>query len=161
MTWNMMTWNRRWLHTGRVLAVAMLLAAAIAVGVGVRNARADSGNGNGATVLHDNPQCFVEGAFTICLASKGVINSTTTPSGNESDVYNVVQTVTVYYGATLIVTDTFTVRYHGLGKDGGTLQEQSDHECEVYTFLGTSYTFSYDSHIANGQIQYQSYGSQC
>lgn len=155
-----MTRNRRWVRNGSVLAVAMLMAAALAVGVGVRGARADSGNGSGATVLHDNPQCFVEDPFTICLASKGVVNSTTTPSGNESDVYNVVQSVTVYYGATLIVTDTFTVRYHGLGKDG-TVQEQSDHECEVYTFLGTSYTFSYDSHIANGQIQYQSYGTQC
>jgi hypothetical protein len=149
-----MAWNRRWLRTGIVLAVAML----IAVGMGVRSARADTGNG--ATVLHDNPQCFVEGAFTICLSSKGVVNSTTTPSGNESDVYNVVQSVTVYYGATVIVTDTFTVRYHGLGQNG-TVQEQSDHECEVYTFLGTTYTFSYDSHIANGQIQYQSYGFQC
>ncbi|HEX8037153.1 MAG TPA: hypothetical protein VF510_25085 [Ktedonobacterales bacterium] len=150
-----MAWNRRWLRTG---IAAMLVAMLMAVGIGVSNARADTGNG--ATVLHDNPQCFVEGAFTICLASKGVVNSTTTPSGNESDVYNVVQSVTVYYGATLIVTDTFTVRYHGLGQND-TVHEQSDHECEVYTFLGTTYTFSYDSHIVNGQIQYQSNGSQC
>ena len=149
-----MAWNRRWLRTGIAVAMAML----IAVGVGVAHARADTGNG--ATVLHDNPQCFVEGAFTICLASKGVVNDTTTPSGNESDVYNVVQTVTVYYGATVVVTDTFNVRYHGLGKNG-TVQEQSDHECEVYTFAGTTYIFSYDSHIANGQIQYQSNGTQC
>ena len=149
-----MAWNRRWLRTVIAVAMAML----IAVGVGVAHARADTGNG--ATVLHDNPQCFVEGAFTICLASKGVVNDTTTPSGNESDVYNVVQTVTVYYGATVVVTDTFNVRYHGLGKNG-TVQEQSDHECEVYTFAGTTYTFSYDSHIANGQIQYQSNGTQC
>ncbi len=84
-----MAWNRRWLRTGMVLAMAMLMA----VGLGVRNARAATGNG--ATVLHDYPQCFVEGAFTICLASKGEFNSTTTPSGIESDVYNVVQTVTV------------------------------------------------------------------
>ena len=89
-----------------------------------------------------------------------MVNSTTTPSGNESDVYNVVQSVTVYYGATVIATDTFKVRYHGMAQNG-TVQEQSDHECEVYTFLGTTYTFSYDSHIANGQIQYQSYGYQC
>ena len=153
-----MTWNRRWLRTGMVLAVAMLMAVSIAVGVGVHSARAATGNG--ATVLHDNPQCFVEGDFTICLASKGVINSTTAASGIESDVYNVVQTVTVSYGATVIVTDTFKVRYHGMGPNG-TVQEQSDHECEVYTFLGTTYTFSYDSHIANGQIQYQSNGTQC
>lgn len=149
-----MTWNRRLLRTGTAVAMAML----IVVGMGVAPARADAGNG--ATVLHDNPQCFVEGAFTICLASKGVVHSTTTPSGNESDVYNVVQSVTVYYGATVIVTDTFQVRYHGLAING-TVHEQSDHECEVYTFAGTTYTFSYDSHIANGQIQYQSYGSQC
>jgi hypothetical protein len=152
-----MAWNRRWVRTGGVLAVAMLIAV-LAVGVGVRNARADPGNG--ATVLHDNPQCFSEDPFTICLASKGVENSTTTPSGNESDVHNVVQSVTVYYGATVIATDTFTVRYHGMAQDG-TVHEQSDHECEVFTFAGTTYTFSYDSHIANGQIQYQSYGSQC
>ena len=151
-----MAWNRRWLYTGIAVAVAML----IAVGMAVRIARADTGNGNGATVLHDNPQCFDEGPFTICLAAKGVINSTTTPSGNESDVYNVVQYVTVYYGATVIVTDTYTERYHGMAQDG-VVQEQSDHECEVFTFEGTTYTFSYDSHIANGQIQYQSYGSQC
>lgn len=151
-----MTWNRGWLRTGMVLALAML----IAVAMGMNTARAAAAAGNGATVLHDNPQCFVEGQFTICLASNGVVHSTTTPSGVESDVYNVVQTVTVYYGATVIVTDTFAVRYHGMAKNG-TLQEQSDHECEVYTFLGTPYTFSYDSHIANGQIQYQSYGSQC
>lgn len=148
-----MAWNRRWLLTG-IAMVAML----IAVGMSFAHARADTGNG--AMVLHDNPQCFVEGEFTICLASKGVINDTTSPSGNESDVYNVVQSVTVYHGATVIVTDTFNVRYHGLGKNG-TVQEQSDHECEVYTFAGTTYTFSYDSHIANGQIQYQSNGSQC
>ncbi len=151
-----MAWNQRWLRTGIAVAMAML----IAVGMGVAHARADTGNGNGATVLHDNPQCFVEGAFTICLASKGVIMSTTTPSGNDSDVYNVVQSVTVYYGATVIVTDTFNVRYHGMAING-TVQEQSDRECEVYTFAGTTYTFSYDSHIANGEIQYQSYGTQC
>ena len=58
-----MAWNRRWLRTGMVLAVALLIAVGSAVGVGVRNARADPGNG--ATVLHDNPQCFVEGDFTI------------------------------------------------------------------------------------------------
>ena len=150
-----MAWNRRWLRTGIAIVVVALL---MSVGIAVSIARADSGNG--ATVLHDHPQCFVEGAFTICLASKGVVNDTTTQSGNESDVYNVVQYVTVYYGATVIVTDTFTVRFHGLAKNG-TVQEQSDHECEVYTFAGTTYTFSYDSHIANGQIQYQSYGTQC
>lgn len=149
-----MAWNQRWLRTGIAVAMAML----IAVGMGVAHARADTGNG--ATVLHDNPQCFVESAFTICLASTGVVTSTTTSSGNDSDVYNVVQSVTVYYGATVIVTDTFKVRYHGLAING-TVQEQSDHECEVYIFEGTTYTFSYDSHIANGQIQYQSYGSQC
>lgn len=149
-----MAWNRLWLYTGIAVVVTMLMA----VGVGVSNARADTGSG--ATVLHDNPQCFVEGAFTICLASNGVVNSITTASGNESDVYNVVQSVTVSYGATVIVTDTFKVRYHGLALNG-TVQEQSDHECEVYTFAGTTYTFSYDSHIADGQIQYQSYGSQC
>ena len=97
----------------------------------------------------------------ICLAAKGAINSVTTPSGNESDVYNVVQYVTVYYGGTVIVTDTYKVRYHGLAQSDGTVQEQSDRECEVYTLEGTTYTFSYDSHIANGQILYQSYGTQC
>jgi hypothetical protein len=153
-----MAWNRRWLRTGMVLAVALLIAVGSAVGVGVHNARADPGNG--ATVLHDNPQCFVEGDFTICLASTGEYSGTTTPSGIESYVYNVVQSVTVYYGATVIATDTFKVRYHGMGPNG-TVQEQSDHECEVYTFLGTTYTYSYDSHIANGQIQYQSNGYQC
>ena len=149
-----MAWNRLWLRTGIALAVAVLLA----VGIGASIARANTGNG--ATVLHDNPQCFDEDPFTICLSSQGVINSTTTPSGNESDVYNVVQSVTVYYGATVIVTDTFKVRYHGMAQ-GDTVHEQSDHECEVYTFEGTTYIFSYDSHIVNGQIQYQSYGSQC
>lgn len=149
-----MAWNRRWLRTGMALAVALL----IAVGIGVSAARADTGNG--ATVLHDNPQCFDEGPFTICLASKGVMNSTTTPSGNEGDVYNVVQTVTVSYGATVILTDTYTVRYHGLAQNG-VVQEQGDRECEVYTFEGTTYTFSYDSQIANGQILYQSYGTKC
>ena len=153
-----MAWNRRWVRTGMVLALAMLIAVGSAVGVGMRSARADPGNG--ATVLHDNPQCFAEGDFTICLTSKGEYSGTTTPSGIESYVYNVVQSVTVYYGATVIATDTFKVRYHGMGPNG-TVQEQSDHECEVYTFLGTSYTFSYDSHIANGQIQYQSNGTQC
>lgn len=153
-----MDWNRRWVRTGIALAVALLMAVGIAVGMGVSAARADTGNG--ATVLHDNPQCFDEGPFTICLASSGVINSTTTASGNDSEVYNVVQTVTVYYGATVIVTDTYTVRYHGLGQNG-VVQEQGDRECEVYTFEGTTYTFSYDSQIANGQILYQSYGSKC
>lgn len=150
--------NRRWLRTGLVL----VLAALIAGGLGAHTARAEAGTGagTGVIVLHDNPQCFVEGPFTICLASSGVINSITTPSGIESDVYNVVQTVTVYYGATVIVTDTFAVRYHGMAQNGA-VQEQSDHECEVYTFAGTTYTFSYDSHIANGQIQYQSNGTQC
>jgi len=152
-----MAWNRRWLCTGIAVAVvAMLIAVGMAVGI----ARADSGNGNGATVLHDNPQCFVEDVFTICLASKGVVHSTTTSSGNDSDVYNVVQSVTVYYGATVIATDTFEVRFHGLAQDG-TVQEQSDHECEVFTFAGTTYTFSYDSHIAHGEIQYQSNGTHC
>jgi len=150
-----MAWNRRWLYTGVAVAVVVLMA----VGMAVSIARADTGNG--ATVLHDNPQCFVEDVFTICLASKGVVNSTTTSSGNESDVYNVVQSVTVYYGATVIITDTFKVRFHGLAQPDGTVQEQSDHECEVFSFAGTTYTFSYDSHIANGEIQYQSYGTRC
>src|SRR5262245_48680032 len=107
-----MAWNRRWLCTGIAVVVAMLMA----VGMAVSIARADTGNGNGATVLHDNPQCFGEDVFTICLSSKGVVTSTTTPSGNESDVYNVVQSVTVYYGATVIATDSFKVRFHGLAQ---------------------------------------------
>src|SRR5262245_8090352 len=114
----MMAWNRRWLYTGITVAVVMLMAVGMAVGMAVRIARADTGNGNGATVLHDNPQCFVEDVFTICLSSKGVVNSATTPSGNDSDVYNVVQFVTVSYGATVIATDTFKVRFHGLAQDG-------------------------------------------
>jgi hypothetical protein len=146
-----MVWLRRFLVT-----VGLALLMVIALGNGA--ARADAGNG--ATVLHDNPQCFPEGVLTLCFASKGAINDTSTPSGIESDVYNVVQSVKVYDGATLIASDTFTVRFHGLAQDGA-LQEQSDHECEVITFAGTTYTFSYDSHIANGQIQYQFNGTSC
>jgi hypothetical protein len=55
-----MAWIRRWLRTGMVLAVALLIAVGSAVGVGVHNARADPGNG--ATVLHvDLSPCLKAG----------------------------------------------------------------------------------------------------
>ena len=134
-----------------MLSLTMALSALAAPGGGARVTKQDL----------DQTSCadFVDS--TACFTAAGTINTTTTPSGNESYTIKLTQcsTVTDRATGTVISQVCFSTKGHGLSKDG--LLHELGQKSHSFASNGSSCTISFHYHFANGLIQFDRQARAC
>jgi hypothetical protein len=111
-------------------------------------------SGKGATVIDIDTCVPLIGGGTVCVTSKGMINETSTPSGNISFVTNYRERFTVYDAAGQMFWDESSKEhFHALTMDG-VLQEMSWRARYTITSWGQTYCVQYHIHGANGADQF-------
>jgi hypothetical protein len=107
--------------------------------------------GNGARII-DFVDCIDADGHAICYAAKGLVNETSTPSGNVSFTGHLRSdfTVTDPQG-TIVFEISGESHFHRLTKDG-MLEVLSDHAEETVSGGGMTCTMKYAVHYANGEI---------
>lgn len=110
--------------------------------------------GKGATVIDVDICAPLIGGGTVCVTSKGMVNETSTPSGNLSYVTNYSEHLLVYDANGQVTWDqTNKEHFHFLMK-GDVLQELSWRSRSTITSYGQTYCIEYHIHGANGQDQF-------
>lgn len=141
------------MHSLKTFALTLALAAALIVTFG--SALAASPSGKGATTINvDTCVPLISGGGTVCITSKGTINETVTPSGNQSYVTNYRQQIKVTDSTGQIIwNETSSERFHALTKDD-VLQALSSRSRFTITSFGQTYCVQYHIHGANGVDQF-------
>jgi hypothetical protein len=134
------------------LTLALVLIGALMLTLGSATAVA-SPSSTGATVLNYNNCVPLIGGGIVCFESKGMINETTTPSGNQSYVTNYRQRLQVIENGEVVWETTSNERFHALTMDG-VLQELSMRARFTVTSFGQTFCVQYHLHGTNGEDQF-------
>jgi hypothetical protein len=137
----------------KTFTLALVLVGTLIFSLG--STLAVSPSGKGATVINiDTCAPIIGGYGTVCITSKGMINETITPSGNESYVTNYRERIWVIANSGEITWDqTSSERFHALTKDD-VLQELSSRSRFTITSFGQTFCVQYHLHGTNGVDQF-------
>jgi len=117
--------------------------------------------GGGAQVIKYN-DCSSWFGYTECFTATGVIQSTTTPSGNTSFTTHMTECFTATEDATgtVVYQECYSSKKHGLDKNG-LLHELGRKSSASFTIYGYSCSFTYAVHLANDQVQFERESGGC
>ena len=143
----------------KLIAFLMVLAMMATLG-GV--AAAAPGNGNGATPVNIHDCTTYSDGFTECFDVHAVSNDTVTPSGNESYMSNGQGCLTVYDPSGAIYYQSCEDIHYSYHYQNGEVHEAGMSYEYTYTYPdGTTCTYEYSGHYANGQLQFERGSSSC